>query len=184
MFALAEGTIFVTLGGSHAHGTARQGSDVDLRGVCIAPLDLRLSPFEAFEQYDGPIDASLRGLVDPKLEVHPTAAQALDVKVEGVVFDVVKFVKQGAAANPNILEILFADTRDWLYVTEAWQRLHRERHLFLSRKVQQTYLGYALAQLKRIKTRFPQSRGKRFAFPTSAHRPLLIYIQERLIHME
>ncbi len=152
MFALAERTIFLTLGGSHAHGTARQGSDVDLRGVCIAPLDLRLSPFETFEQFDGPIDASLRALVDPKLEVHPTAAQALDVKVEGVVFDVVKFVKLSAAANPNTLEMLFADTRDWLYSTEAWQRLHRERHQFLSQKVQQTYLGYALAQLKRIKT--------------------------------
>ena len=152
MFALAERTIFVTLGGSHAHGTAREGSDVDLRGICIAPIELRLSPFEAFEQYDGPIDASLRELVDPKLEVHPTAARALDVKVEGVVFDIVKFVKLSAAANPNTLEILFADSRDWLYVTEAWQRLHRERHLFLSRKVQQTYLGYALAQLKRIKT--------------------------------
>jgi len=152
MFALAERTIFITLGGSHAHGTAREGSDVDLRGVCIAPLELRVSPFEAFEQYDGPIDASLRGLVDPKLKVHPTAAQAIDVKVEGVVFDVVKFVKLSAAANPNTLEMLFADTRDWLYSTEAWQKLHRERHLFLSQKVQQTYLGYALAQLKRIKT--------------------------------
>jgi len=81
MFALAERTIFITLGGSHAHGTAREGSDVGFRGVCIAPLELRVSPFEAFEQYDGPIDASLRGLVDAKLKVHPTAAQAIDVKV-------------------------------------------------------------------------------------------------------
>lgn len=152
MFALAERTIFVTLGGSHAHGTARHGSDVDLRGVCIAPLDLRVSPFEAFEQYDGPIESSLRTLVAPKLETHPTAAQAVDVKVEGVVFDIAKFVKLCAAANPNTLEILFAHESDWLYVTEAWRRLHRERHRFLSRKVQQTYLGYALAQLKRIKT--------------------------------
>jgi predicted nucleotidyltransferase len=30
--------------------------------------------------------------------------------------------------------------------------LHRERHRFLSRKVQQSYLGYAMAQLKKIKT--------------------------------
>lgn len=32
MFKLEEHTIFLTLAGSQAHGTARQGSDVDVRG--------------------------------------------------------------------------------------------------------------------------------------------------------
>lgn len=50
------------------------------------------------------------------------------------------------------MEILFADERDWVHVTPAWHRLYRERHRFLTRKVQQTYLGYAVAQLKKIKT--------------------------------
>lgn len=45
MFALEQHTIFLTLAGSQAHGTAREGSDVDVRGVCIAPLRLRLSLF-------------------------------------------------------------------------------------------------------------------------------------------
>lgn len=33
---LARDTIFVTLAGSHAHGTAREGSDV-ARGRCRSP---------------------------------------------------------------------------------------------------------------------------------------------------
>ena len=54
MFPLERHTIFLTVAGSHAHGTARDGSDIDLRGVCVAPLSVRLSLFRAFEQYEGP----------------------------------------------------------------------------------------------------------------------------------
>jgi len=57
-----------------------------------------------------------------------------------------------ASANPNALEILFADERDWIFETPAWRRLHEERRRFLTKKVQQTFLGYAMAQLKKIKT--------------------------------
>ena len=42
-------------------------------------------------------------------------------------------------------------------------------------------LGKGCEHVQTWRRRFPQSLGKRFAFPTSAHRPLLIYIQERLM---
>lgn len=149
---LSRDTIYVTLAGSQAHGTARAGSDVDLRGVCVAPLPLRVSLFEAFEQHEGPLDGALAAAVRARLEAHPTAARGLAVRTECVVTDVAKFLRQCAAANPNALEILFADERDWLYETPAWRRIHDARHRFLTRKVQQTYLGYALAQLRKIET--------------------------------
>lgn len=57
-----------------------------------------------------------------------------------------------AEGNPNALEILFADERDWVFETPTWRRLHQERHRFLTKKVQQTFLGYAMAQLKKIKS--------------------------------
>jgi hypothetical protein len=69
-----------------------------------------------------------------------------------VVFDVAKFVALCAAANPNALEILFADEGDWVFETPAWRRLHGERHRFLTKRVEQTFLGYAMAQLRRIET--------------------------------
>jgi len=151
-FSLRRHTIFLTLAGSQAHGTARQGSDVDLRGVCIAPLSQRLSPFRTFEQYEGPLDGELAAVVLPRLQVHSTACGGLDAKAECVVFDIAKFVRLCAGANPNALEILFADERDWVLETPAWRRLHGERQRFLTRNVQQTFAGYALAQLKKIKT--------------------------------
>lgn len=144
-------TIFLTLAGSHAHGTAREGSDVDLRGVCVAPLPARLSLFSTFEQHEGPLPGELAASVTPRLRTHETAARGLDIKTECVIFDVAKFVRLCADANPNALEILFADERDWVLETPAWRQLHGERHRFLTRKVQQTFLGYAMAQLRRIR---------------------------------
>jgi len=86
------------------------------------------------------------------LRAHPTASRGLGIKVEAVMFDVAKFLGLCAHANPNALEILFADEADWLYETPLWRRLHGERTRFLSRKVAETYVGYAVAQLRKIES--------------------------------
>lgn len=152
MFPLEHHTIFLSLAGSQAHGTARDGSDVDVRGVCIAPLTVRLSLFRSFEQHEGPLPAGLAEQIIPNIAAHPSASRGLNVKLESVIFDVAKFVNLCAAANPNALEILFASEQDWLLATPQWSRLHQQRRQFLTKKVQQTFLGYAVAQLKRIQT--------------------------------
>ena len=160
MFELAASTIFATLAGSQAQQTAQEGSDVDVRGVCVAPLSLRVSLFEHFEQYDGPLDAELSARLLPGIQAHPTAAGGIAAGVECVIFELAKFLKLCAAANPNALEILFADERDWLLETPAWRRLYGERHHFLTRRVHQSYLGYATAQLNKIELQraAPQNR--------------------------
>ena len=152
MFDVNEQTIFVTLAGSQAHGTARAGSDLDLRGVCIAPLSVRLSLFREFEQSDAPLAGSLWEQVRSRITEHPTAASGLQVRSESVIFELAKFLRLCAAANPNALEILFADPRDWLFESPLWRNLFAQRRQFLTKKVGQTFLGYALAQLKRIRT--------------------------------
>jgi predicted nucleotidyltransferase len=152
MFELARHTVFLTLAGSHAHGTARSTSDVDLRGVCVVPLAVRTSLFHEFEQHDGPVPDTLWAKASPGLTTRLNLPEGSLPRVESVIFDIAKFLKLCASANPNALEILFADERDWLFETPAWRRLHAERTQFLTRKVEQTFLGYAMAQLKRIKT--------------------------------
>jgi predicted nucleotidyltransferase len=152
MFAIEQHTVFLTLAGSQAHGTAREGSDVDVRGVCVAPLSVRVSLFKSFEQYEGALPEGLREAVIPRIKEHPSASRGLDVKAECVIFDVSKFLSLCAAANPNALELLFASEQDWLLATPQWRRIHDQRGHFLTKKVQQTFLGYAMAQLKKIQT--------------------------------
>ncbi len=154
-FSLERHTIFLTLAGSRAHGTARDDSDVDVRGVCVAPLDVRLALFKSFEQYEGPLDAGLLAAV----RAHVRAERA--PKTEAVIFDIAKFVALCAEANPNALEILFADERDWILETPAFRRLHAVRREFLTKKVQAKFLGYATSQLKKAQS--PHSNPARAA---------------------
>jgi predicted nucleotidyltransferase len=124
---LAERTILLAKHGSHAYGTALPTSDLDIKGVAIPPVEYFHGYLWKFEQAES---------YDPDL----------------VVYDIRKFLKLAADCNPNIIEVLWADPGDYLQVTPAGHELLAARHLFLSRKAKHTFSGYAVSQLKRIKT--------------------------------
>lgn len=119
-------TIYMTRHGSHAYGTSLPTSDLDLRGVAIAPARYQLGYLDTFEQAVSS---------DPDLTV----------------FSLQKFFKLASDCNPNVLEILYTDESDHLLRTTAGDRLLAVRDAFLSQKVKHTFSGYAAAQLKRIK---------------------------------
>ncbi len=139
---LPERTIYMTRHGSHAYGTSLPTSDVDLRGVCIAPKKYYLGFVERFEQ---------TVLTDPDLTI----------------FDIRKFMHLAADANPNVLEILYTDPEDHLMVRQpVMQRLFEARDLFLSKKAKHTFSGYALSQLKRINLHYKWLKDPPKAPPT------------------
>jgi predicted nucleotidyltransferase len=146
----AEHVLVVQLAGSQAHGTAGPGSDVDLRGVCVAPLPVRVSLFDRFEQQDGALGGPVGDAVLAACRAHPSARDGLDQKTEWVTYDVSKFLTLCGAANPNALELLFGDPTDRMYEAPGWRSIHDVRHHFLTRRVESTFSGYALGQLRRI----------------------------------
>ena len=119
-----QGLILRTLSGSRAHGLDREGSDTDTRGVCIPPTRylVGLSKFEQHESAGG----------------------------DHVTYALEKFIRLALQGNPNIMESLFTAESDVLFVNEAGRRLMEARDLFLSKQVGQRFMGYALAQLKRM----------------------------------
>lgn len=125
---LPERTIYLTKHGSHAYGTNTPTSDLDLRGIAIAPKEYYLGFHNRFEQ------AESKG--DPDL----------------VIFDIKKFFHLAADCNPNALELIFTDSSDHLHVSPVMQKLLDNRHKFLSQRVKHTFQGYAHAQMKRILT--------------------------------
>lgn len=151
-------TIFLTLSGSHAYGTARAGSDVDVRGCCITPLALRLSFRHDFEQLEWPRDRPLgpQGLAAmQRAAAHPSASASLHANAsevpDFVIYDLAKLVALCARQNPNTLELLFVDPREILLTTDTWERVRAQRRAFLSQKVRHTFTGYAKGQLDRIR---------------------------------
>ena len=89
--------IYETLHGSRAYGLDRESSDTDVKGVIVGP----------------PI--WYHGFVEPR--------EQLDLSADHVLFEIRKFIRLAAAANPMSLELLFADAADHRCVTAAGLRL-------------------------------------------------------------
>ena len=137
---LPQRTIFLTRAGSQAYGLATPESDVDIRGVAIPPKEYFLGFWHHFEQAEA---------AQPDL----------------VIYDIRKFFRLAAACNPSIIELLWTDAEDHLLITPLGRRLLDSRALFLSRRAKQTFSGYAVAQLKRIKTH------RRWLLQPPSHKP-------------
>lgn len=121
-------TIFMCRSGSMAYGTNGPDSDVDAKGVFIAPKQYSLGYLEHINQVDSgwTIDAcsyEIRRLFDLTIN-----------------------------CNPNMVEILFTDPSDWLHTTPAWEKVLSVRGSILSQNAKHRFCGYAISQLKRIET--------------------------------
>lgn len=112
-----EGCCLLVVAGSHAYGLDDEQSDADFRGIVLSPvLDILCQkPAET-------ISASQEDVV-----YHPLC----------------KFFKLAAAGNPNVLEWLFVRPEDIVYLNQYGKMILENRHLFLSRKMADSYLGYA-----------------------------------------
>lgn len=129
-------TIFIGLSGSHGYGLNRIGSDYDYRGVFIASKKYYLG-FDSIEQKNDGWD-------------EPGIFPFIDGSEDTVIYELRKVIQLLAAANPNILELLWLN--EYPVLTEVGKYLIKYRQLFLSRKVKHTYSGYAFAQIKKMET--------------------------------
>jgi hypothetical protein len=118
--------VFRVLSGSRAYGFSTPESDYDYRSVYVPPEEYYLG-MKAFD------------LLDDQTEN------------DEAYYSLRKFAHLAAANNPNVLEILFVDPSDIVYQHPAFQSLLDIRQNFLSQKCAKTYVGYASAQLHRIR---------------------------------
>lgn len=141
---MAGTLIYETVHGSRAYGLARPESDWDFKGVFVGPA------------------AWYHGFVGgPEQE---------ELGPDHVRFELRKFFRLAAKANPTLLETLFTEAEDQRVVTPAGARLLAARDAFVTARVQGSFGGYALSQLKRIRTHRrwllspPQAPPERTAF--------------------
>jgi hypothetical protein len=71
---------------------------------------------------------------------------------DAVIYDIRKFFNLAADCNPNIIEVLHTDPSDHFIVDPIGEVILEHKNEFLSKKIKHTFLGYSVAQLKRIKT--------------------------------
>jgi predicted nucleotidyltransferase len=147
-FPLRPHTHLLAVAGSRAFGVHHADSDVDVKGVAIPPAAWLHGCMRQFEQAtEAHAIASFIGdLRDDERAV------VTRTKLEGTVFDLRKFLRLAAEANPNIIEVLFCRDDEVRLITAVGRRLRAARTLFLSARARHTFAGYATAQLKRIET--------------------------------
>src|SRR6202011_5879777 len=115
--------IYRCVTGSQAYGLADDTSDVDVRGVFVAPAELLWS-------LQGAPDYLERGLM------------------EEAYWELAKFCILALKANPNVLECLHTPLVQ--HLSPVGEELLALRGAFLSRLVHQTYNGYVLSQFKKL----------------------------------
>jgi predicted nucleotidyltransferase len=136
------------IAGSHAYGMETVDSDIDLKGIFIPDVNCYLdgSKQEQFQDKE-----KIKELCFPTLSSdYQEKAQANGM--EGVFYELNRFVDLASTANPNILDILFCRDEDVIHSNWIGEELRRNRNNFLTKKCLQTFVGYATAQMKKMET--------------------------------
>ena len=122
-FELEQFIIYRCIVGSRAYGLDHDESDIDRRGIYLAPADLQWSLFGAPEQFE-------------------------DNAAQSCYWELQKFLGMALKANPNILECLYSPMIE--KATPLAEELLALRQQFLSQMIFQTFNGYAMSQFKKI----------------------------------
>lgn len=161
--------ILFTLAGSRFYGTHFDGkgsdrehplkpdykSDQDFRGIFVANPDTKIGLTGAIEQIeikkgkDGTVPLEQQELIK---ELNKKLGMDMPLDEDIVLYEIKKFVKMALEANPNILDLLYADNDAILYSNKKGRKLLKNKDIFLSKKTKYTFSGYAAAQLSRLKS--------------------------------
>lgn len=124
---LGASTVLVGMGGSHAYGTNREDSDVDIRGIAVnTPRNILTG--KDFEQ-------------------------VVDVPTDTVIYSVDKIFKLLCSCNPNTIELLGLKPEHYLYKNRIGEMILENKSLFLSKVCIRSFGGYASDQLRRMENK-------------------------------
>lgn len=118
--------LYETVHGSQAYGLSTPTSDVDLKGILVGPPGW----------YHGFVGGP----------------EQIELTPDHVRYEIRKYFRLAAAANPTVLELLWTDPSCHVVCTDLGARLLAARDRFLSLRVKDSFAGYAMSQLGRIKT--------------------------------
>lgn len=114
--------IFRCIVGSTVYGTNTPESDIDYKGVFVQTVQSIL--------------------VDGLLE-------QVEISKDEVYFEVSRFLHLAKSANPTILELLYIPDEYILYKTAEFDEIVKHKEIFLTKKCQKSFGGYAIAQIKK-----------------------------------
>ena len=141
---VVDNLAFLHVGGSRLYGTDTADSDLDVRGVVIAPKSYWVGA-RVFEQFEGTL---------PARDGRP--------ETEIVIFHVRKWLRLTVAVNPNVVETLFVedDSPFTILTTDRWRYIRGETRPLLNQRAHAGYHGYATSQLKKMMVKQSNKTGR------------------------
>jgi len=138
-----RGTILKIISGSCMYGTNTVDSDKDYIGICIPIKDyiLGMHKFEQLEE-----------------RTNPSNSDKQNTKADNdyTCYSLPKFIKLAYDNNPNILEVLFVPKESIIYCDNLGKHLLEHRKLFVSKRAYYKFMGYAIAQKRKLITKQPE----------------------------
>jgi len=126
--------ILLGLGGSHAYGMNKIGSDIDIRGIALnSKLEILLG--QDFEQI-------------------------VNTDTDTTIYSFNKMIELLSKCNPNTIEILGLRPEQYLYITDIGKEILDNRKLFLSKLCIHTFGNYASSQLRRLENKAARLTGQ------------------------
>ena len=125
--------ILEVITGSYLYGTNSDTSDKDYIGIFMPDIEYVLG-FRTCEE----VDLSIKD----KNEQGKNTEKALDRKL----YEFRKFIKLALSNNPNILELLFVNQENIVYINDIGKELLNLKYLFPYKGLKERFLGYAFAQ--------------------------------------
>lgn len=120
---------YITVHGSRCYGLDNKDSDWDFKGFFLP------EPRHILGYRQGPEQRMCKD------DVRDTTA-----------WDIRKFFRLAADCNPNVIETLYTGDGDVVVSTAESELVRKNRHLFLSRRIRDSFGGYAVSQLKKVRT--------------------------------
>lgn len=125
--------ILEMVSGSFLYGTNTETSDKDYYGIFMPDVEYILG-FRRCEEVDYSIIS--------KDDKDKNKSDAVDRKF----YEFRKFIKLAMENNPNIIEIIFVNPENTLFINELGKELLSIKHLFPNKGAKQKFLGYAFSQ--------------------------------------
>jgi hypothetical protein len=148
---LGKNTMFLVFGGSQAYGTANENSDIDIRG-CAFNTTSNLLGSTNFEQ-------------------------VVDNQTDTTIYSFNKLIHLLCSCNPNCIELLGSKSEHYVICNPIANEFIANRKIFLSKRAQHSFGGYAISQLRRL-----QNAVARDALPqTEKEKHILASMQNAMV---
>jgi hypothetical protein len=149
-----------------SHGNTHEMLFERLTGSRLYGTSFELGEHPHWDDYES--DYDYRGLyvVDPEIKLMLPPFNKYDQNIKVEEFDIEyhelnKFMLEAIKNSPNFMDLLFANDKSLVGISEKGRILLDNKHIFLSNQIGKAFKGFALSQLKRMKdhkkwfTRYP-----------------------------